>query len=348
MVLLLTALSLAGCQPGSSDSVGAPPSVEAHSKHRGITYEHAWGRRGRSHGYGSEASAQSLSRVQELGANWIAVTVFGFQSHPDATSFRWGGRRRDESDEGLRQVTEQARARGLRVMLKPHIWLRPPAWVGLIEPRNEVDFVAWFGAYREFILHYARLASALDIEAFCIGNELGGTTHRESEWRALITDVRAIYAGLLTYGAHTDEVESVSFWDALDSIGVSAYFPVANGPSPSRETMVKAWEPIRARLGRLAARWNRPVLFTELGYRSVDFAAQYPWKFDGTTPVNLQVQADAYTAFFDAMWSEPWLAGVYWWKWQSSLSDGGPEDDDYTPRGKPAEAVLQRYFSATD
>jgi hypothetical protein len=64
----------------------------------------------------------------------------------------------------------------------------------------------------------------------------------------------------------------------------------------------------------------------------------------GDAPVNLQVQADAYAAFFETVWRQPWFGGVYWWKWFSDPDDGGTENNDYTPRRKPAELVLQQYF----
>ena len=250
-----------------------------------------------------------------------------------------------ETDERLRAVTAQAKERGIYVMLKPHIWLRPPAWVGMVAAETETDWATWFGSYRAFILHYAALARDTEIEALCIGNELRGTTHREREWRDLIAEIKGVYDGVLTYGAHAEEVWDVPFWDALDYIGVSAYYALADTPSATRAEMVTAWEPHVARLERLSTRWDRPILFTELGYRSVDFAAQYPWKFDDTTSVNLQVQADAYGAFFEAVWPEPWFAGVHWWKWASSLDDGGSAgNDDYTPRSKPAEDVLKRFY----
>ena len=112
--------------------------------------------------------------------------------------------------------------------------------------------------------------------------------------------------------------------------------------------MVAGWEPHVTQLERLAILWNRPVLFTEIGYRSVDFAAQYPWKFDDTTAVNLQLQADAYAAFFEAVWPKPWLAGAHWWKWRSSLDDGGMTKDDFTPRSKPAEKILKQFYKAPE
>ena len=323
-------------------SVGGPT---VRTKHHGIAFEHAWGRRAASRGYGTTASGDSLSRLQTLGVNWISVIPFGFQRTPSDRTIRWSGSRFSETDERLRAVAAQAQERGISVMLKPHVWLRPPAWVGMVAPRTEADWTAWSGSYRMFILHYAALASDAGIDALCIGNELKGTTHREREWRDLIAEIRAVYDGVLTYGAHADEVWTLPFWDALDYIGVSAYFALANKPSPTRSEMVAAWKPHVARLERLSARWDRPVLFTEFGYRSVDFAAQYPWKFDGTTPVNLQLQADAYTAFFEAVWPKPWFAGVHWWKWRSSLDDGGSSNDDFTPRSKPAEQVLERFYS---
>jgi len=318
------------------------------TKHHGVAFEHAWGRRAASHGYGTTASGDSLSQLRTLGVNWISVIPFGFQRTPSDTAIRWVGSRFSETDERLRAVVTQAHERGIRVMLKPHVWLRPPAWVGEVAPRTEADWTAWFDSYRMFILHYASLARDAGIEALCIGNELKGTTHREKEWRNLIAEVRTVYDGALTYGAHADEVWTLPFWDGLDYIGVSAYFALADKPSPTRSEMVAGWRPHMVRLERLAARWDRPVLFTELGYRSVDFAAQYPWKFDDTTPVNLQLQADAYTAFFEAVWPEPWFAGVHWWKWRSSLDDGGTDNDDFTPRSKPAEDVLRQFYGTPE
>ena len=348
-IVVLGFLALAesiSVQPSQGGPIVGGPTVP--TKHHGIAFEHAWGRRAASRGYGTIASGDSLSRLQTLGVNWISVVPFGFQRTPSDTEIRRGGARFSETDERLRAVGVQAHERGISVMLKPHVWLRPPAWVGMVAPKTEADWAAWFGSYRSFILHYAALARDTGIEALCIGNELKGTTHREEEWRDLIAEIRDVYEGVLTYGAHADEVWTLPFWDTLDYIGVSAYFALSDKPSPTRSEMVAAWEPHVNRLARLAARWDRPVLFTELGYRSVDFAAQYPWKFDGTTPVNLRLQADAYTAFFEAVWPKPWFAGVHWWKWRSSLDDGGADNDDFTPRSKPAEEVLRQIYRISE
>lgn len=336
LALLSTGLPLSPFSPASRS---LPPVVREADKHKGMSYVHAW-RRAERRGYGSERSEASLERLRTLGVSWVSITPFGFQRTPQDTSIRWGGSRISESDERLRAVTRQAHALGLRVMLKPHVWLRPPDWVGLIEHRSERAWQTWFDAYAAFILHYARLAEETEVDALCIGNELARTTYREEDWRRVIGEIREVYAGPMTYGAVTEEVHDVPFWDALDYIGLSAYYPLVEAREPTRAALVQAWQPIVADLAALSGRWQKPIVFTELGYRSADFGAWRHWEITADAPTNLASQANAYAAFFETVWPQPWFAGVYWWKWFSFLEDGGPTDNDFTPRRKPAENAI--------
>jgi hypothetical protein len=339
--ILLGALALVTL-PGSSFDPRAV-RIPDDDKQRGVNYAHEWRHAG-DLGYGTQASADSLARLKAIGVTWIAITPFGFQATPDDQTIRWGGTRFSESDDRLRQVTAQAHAVGIHVLLKPHLWLRPPAWVGLIEQRSEEGWAAWFAEYRGFILHYARLAREAGMDGLSIGNELERTTGREREWRALVREIRQVYKGPLTYGATVQEFRRIRFWDALDFIGISAYFPLVDAANPGREALVTAWAPIVRELGDLSARWHKPIVFTEIGYRSADFGAWKQWEIGRTAPVNLPLQTNAYAAFFEAVWPQPWFGGAYWWKWFSFLDDGGPADNDYTPRGKPAERILEEGF----
>lgn len=75
-----------------------------------------------------------------------------------------------ETDEGLEVTTDLARERGLRTLLKPHIWLRHAgdgAWRGDIAMETEEDWRRWFESYRRLALHYAALAERLGIPAYC-------------------------------------------------------------------------------------------------------------------------------------------------------------------------------------
>jgi hypothetical protein len=330
--------------PAGVARTAAPPrDAFAEGKHRGICYAHAM-RPGR--GYGSGDSDASLRALAGMGVRWISITPFGFQRTSDATEIRWGGQRIAESDERLRAVTAQARALGLKVMLKPHIWLRPPAWPGTINHATDAAWAQWFAAYRPFILHYAALARDAGMDAFCIGNELQYASLRDREWRDVIAGVRGAYPGPITYGATAEEVTGVPFWDAVDFIGVSAYFPLVADRTPSRDALAGAWRPVSERLRALSARHGKRVVFTEIGYRSADFGAWRHWEIQDDAAVNMQAQANAYAAFFESVWGEEWMGGAYFWKWFSHPGHSGPGDNDFEFEGKPAAVIVSAAYRA--
>ena len=293
----------------------------------------------------------------DRGVNWIVQTPFGWQSNPSAPEVRgirgdrgWWG----ERDEGIARTTEHARTAGLRTLLKPHIWLtdrNDKTWRGDIAMDTEEDWREWFREYGEWILHYAALAERLGIEGLCIGTELGGTVHREAEWRALIAQIRAVYRGPLTYAANWDrEYLDVEFWDALDWIGVQAYFPLSDEEFPTTEQIARGWSSHLAPLEELSERTGRPIVFTELGYKSAAYTADEPWlwperRAEVTDPRAFEAQARAYDAFFSTVWPMDWVAGVYFWKWYPSTTlDRADLSGDFTPQEKPAAEVMTRWY----
>ncbi len=318
---------LAGC-------VTPAPEIK---KHRGLSFAAAQPQRG---GYGSPQSAQSLRKARELGVEWISVMPFGF--HTGTPALRFGGERVWESDDSLAAVTKQAHALDMKVMLKLHVWgraeLKMEAW-------GEAEWRAWFDDYGRFVEHYARIARDARMDALCIGNEQKVASSHDREWRALIAKARAIYAGPVTYGANFDEVFEVPFWDALDWIGVSGYFPLVPDATPSREALVAAWQPVLTKLEALSLKHRKPVLFTEIGYRSVDGAAWRQWEIPREAPANLEAQRVAYEAFFETVWPRPWVAGAYPWKWFSYPDHGGTRGNDYDFEGKPTAEVIRRAFT---
>lgn len=289
--------------------------------------------------YGSAGSVESLRALKAMGVNWISITPFGF--HRGTPELRWGGPNVWENDESLLAVTKQAHALGMKVMLKPHVWGREEA---SMDAWTEEQWRKWMADYERFAEHYATLARDANVDAFCIGNEQKRTSHLESDWRRIIAKARTIYRGPITYGANFDEIFRVPFWDAVDWIGVSAYFPLVDAPSPTRAELVKAWKPITDRLAELSKRQKKPIVFTEIGYRSCDGAAWRQWEIPRNAPLNLEVQATAYEAFFEAVWPQPWLAGAYPWKWFSYLGHSSPASNDFELEGKPAIGVITKNY----
>ena len=212
------------------------------------------------------------------------------------------------------------------------------------ETWTDAEWHTWFDDYARFAEHYARLARDAKADAFCIGNEQKIASRHEQEWRRIIERVRAIYKGPLTYGANFDEVFDIPFWDALDWIGVSGYFPLTPDATPDRATLIRAWQPVLAQLEQLAAREKKPILFTEIGYRSVQGAAWRQWEIPRDAAPDLEAQRNAYEAFFEIVWPRPWVIGAYPWKWFSYLDHGRKDGNDYDIEGKPAEGVVRRVY----
>lgn len=302
--------------------------------------------------------SKSFDELAALGVEWIVQTPFGWQEAHDKPEFRivtadhvhWG-----ETDVGLVGTTRLARTKGIRTVLKPHIWLRRSrdgstegAWRGEIAMTNEEDWERWFELYSEFITHYARLAEANDIELLCIGTELHQTAvQRPENWRRIIREIRSVYSGELTYAANWHrEFEEIEFWDELDYIGIQAYFPLSEEASPSAASIETGWSLALKTIERVQSRFQKPVLFTEVGYKSTADGLVRPWEWHATTEAatheaGLDTQALAYEVFFTTVWQRPWMAGAFWWKWFAADHSAR---DAFSPQGKPAEDVLGRWY----
>jgi hypothetical protein len=100
-------------------------------------------------------------------------------------------------------------------------------------------------------------------------------------------------------------------------------------------------------------RYGKPVLFTEIGYRSDPDGAAKPrvWPRDPRAQAaegDLRLQADCYEAFFHTFWDEEWFAGAFFWKWYPALpTDERATNVDYSPQGKPAGQVLARWYGGS-
>lgn len=220
------------------------------------------------------------------------------------------------------------------------------------------DWEAWFSSYSAYMLSMASLAVSENVDLFVVGTELSTTESQEYLWRKLIAEIRNITDTAptkisLSYGANwSPGPDNVRFWDAVDYIGVDAYYPLAKTAGSTVEELVDSWgstsKPgsILADIKNLSNAYNnKPVLFLELGYTST--AACAVGNHAGGVR-NLQAQADAYTAFFKAVYQQPWFAGVFFWDWETNPNGGGRCDgggDSFTPQGKPAEYVMRTYFN---
>ncbi len=321
---------------------GRSPGVISVPRQRGVAFD----------GYRGTPTPDDFAAVRALGTTHIALWPYGFMNaYTDPAVYRFERPDTDWSltDTGLLETARLARDAGLAVIVLPTLEdFRDGHWRGEVRMADSASWAAWFASYGEFVLHYADLAERMHAVGFSVGTELRETVRRETEWRRLIAEVRGRFSGWITYAGNWDDYANVPWWDALDAIGVQAYFELGDpgpGSLPERVQRLRAeWAPIARDLARVSERWDRPVLFTEIGYKSHTASTARPWRWEIEGDPDAELQAAAYEAAFATFWDLPWFAGFYWWKWHPV---GAPVRDrrrNFTPQGKPAEEVMKRYY----
>ncbi|MGM0557184.1 MAG: glycoside hydrolase family 113 [Myxococcota bacterium] len=323
----------------------------------GVCLAHSWQNDGH-HGYGTAASAQTLDHLSALGVGWVSLTPFSWMPSQQAPEIRGehNGSMPEaaENESRVSGVIEQARARGIRTVLKPHIWIRGGAYRGDIEPRDErgeLAWSAWWDSYDAFITYYARQAAELDIPVFFVGVELESAIAAAPErFLETIARVREVYDGELAYSANWDEEQPDRIWSALDYIGVQFYPPLSDAKEPSTDELS---ESIRAHLQpwtALSRRTDRPVIISEVGFRAAPNAAKNPHHWPERTDedgkrVDQDLQRRAYVALFSEIAASDRLRGVFIWKYFTYAQTDERRAYGFSPRNYAAEDVLERAYS---
>ncbi|QRM88257.1 glycoside hydrolase [Lacinutrix sp. WUR7] len=294
---------------------------------------------------------EHVNPVKDINANFAAVMPFGFireLEHPEVvynTERQWYG----ESRVGAEQYAKSLEAKGIKIMIKPQIWVSRGQFTGYIKMESETDWEKLESSYSSFILEYAKLAQEINADIFCVGTELEQfVTNRPAYWSALIVEIRKVYKGKLTYAANWDEFKRTPFWSQLDYIGVDAYFPVSASKTPTVAECLEGWKMHKSVIKEISDRYKKPILFTEFGYRSADYAGKEPWNSErGLDVVNLEAQNNTTIALFDTFWKEDWFAGGFVWKWfHDHANVGGEKNNRFTPQNKPVEKIIKAYFQA--
>ncbi|MFC4102002.1 glycoside hydrolase family 113 [Paenibacillus xanthanilyticus] len=285
-----------------------------------------------------EAERSMTLMAERLGVNWTAISFGALQDHPQATEIKFEEEPTVTDDE-VRGAIRQAKSLGLKVVLKPVVNCRNGTWRAHInffdiDVPCEPKWSDWFASYTRFMLHYARIAEEMGADMLCIGCEMVQTDRREREWRQLIADVREVYSGPITYNCDKYQENQVAWWDAVDIISSSGYYPIDD------------WEAQLDRIEPTVRKFGKPFFFMEAGCPSREGSPYVPndWGLEGAP--SEQAQADWYAAAFAACDARPWVQGFMLWDWPPKLY--APEDaagnDDYCMYAKKAEPIVRDYY----
>jgi len=297
--------------------------------------------------------ADPMPPVKAVNADWIAVIPYGYtrpgRAHVSFNiDWQWWG----EKIEGTAHTIKSAHAAQLKVMLKPQVYM-PGSWVGDLQYKTNEKWKKWETDYEKYILTMAQLADSLDVEMLCIGTEFAKSTAQRSQfWQQLIRKIRDIYTGKLIYAANWDDYENIPFWQQMDYIGINTYFPLDKNKTPTISDLRKAWQPYARKMENFAFKQNKPIIFTEYGYLTVDGCAYNTWELEAKIkrlPRNEQAQANAIEALLTEFKQYDWWQGGFLWKWFPNGQGGeGYNDRDYTPQGKQAEEILRKCYGEID
>jgi hypothetical protein len=242
---------------------------------------------------------------------------------------------------------------GLNVSLKFFVdvdYNKGSYWRAYIDPANRE---IWFKNYTTFVKKYAQIAEQYNVKTLSIGTELyylakDSTTYNTIGWNNLIKDIRNVYSGKLTYGYnHSGENDNgeLKFIENLDFVGISGYYPVTNNPNATAAEIEANWDVIvKNNLDPIYNRYKKPIVFTELGYRSITSAGITPWDSNISGTLSVQTQANLYEGLIRSLSKVSYFQGWHLWDWGVTSNDGGLNDKAYTPQNKPAEKVLAKYY----
>lgn len=300
--------------------------------------------------FASDAMMRSLDSLKSTGANSVALIIPYYQANRQSTDMypSWN----TPTDEALSKAIDYAHSIGLKVMLRPHLETDYIEWRGNIDPAP-ADREAWFNSYANMLYHYGRIAQTHGVEDFAIGAELLHMTNpyydqkNTDYWKNIISRMRRLYTGKLTYSANRDfEVDVIEFWPELDYIGLSAYYDLYHAQNNSVEELKKSWDQWRSGVVQpIKEKFNKDVIITELGYRSIEGSYKQPWNWSTDGNYSEQDQANAYEATFSYWNDYPWLKGMYLWRWEINAPAPNSGDKDYSPQNKLAQTVITRWWS---
>lgn len=287
-------------------------------------------------------SRESLRMMkEELAASHVILPITVTQAHPQSTKIDW------QSDNALidaevKGMIAYAQGIGLKVILKPMVNVADGTWRAHInffdyDVPCEPTWSQWFDSYREYLNHYAKLAEETGCVMLVIGCELVNSDRREAQWRETISQIRQHYNGLLTYNCDKYQENNLTWWDAVDVISSSGYYPIDK------------WEQELDRIEQVVNHYQKPFFFCEVGCPSREGSQYLPndWSFSGE--VSMIAQSRWFEKMFTACDKRNWIQGFGIWDWKARLysREMALKDDDYGVYGKPAAAIIREFYKST-
>src|ERR1700679_3900803 len=113
------------------------------------------------------AATTSTDQLVQTSANYASVLVTQYVQTGTSTTIAPDSMKTPLDDQ-VAFAIQGFHNQGMKVFLKPHVDSIDGTWRGAFEPTSTA---AWFASFQTFIVHYAQLAQANNVEGLVIGTE---------------------------------------------------------------------------------------------------------------------------------------------------------------------------------
>lgn len=257
-------------------------------------------------------SNRIFNYIVGLGANSVGIDFYFFTNGVDPTE-AYGVRSRTPSPEIIGQIAADARAHGLRVLIRPllnedNIIDARGDWRGSIQPPS---LRAWFASYFRFLRPYFIAAQRAGVTSFNVGSELDSLAPDKAEWTSLKTKAARLFSGQLEYAVNYGRWQEDPPYEPVPDAAVDAYPQLGLGDHATVRRMTAAW-----------VQWlrNQPesvlrkTVLQEVGIAAAAGAYAQPAKIaPAGTPLDISVQTKWFEAACAAA-KRTGMAGIYFYE----------------------------------
>ena len=233
-------------------------------------------------------------------------------------------------------------------------------------------WLEWFLCYERFILNYADFAQRNNIEVFIFGGDSilpalpngrlsngnpSNTPYDFPErWDALVDKVQDKYSGQIIFSLPSYRAEEIDheFLGKVDAIMVENASALTSSYSPSIDDLKYRFAQILDQsIYKIYDHFQRPIIIG-IKYPSIDGSAsdcinlEYPClelvesRSSDSLSIDLNEQADIYTAILDTIIDREWITGVVSQGYYPAVI---VKDTSISARGKSSMDVLSYYYN---
>ena len=274
----------------------------------------------------------------------------------------------------LEQAIFEAKQNKLEIILYPHVRFSQPQWWDTAA-KDEDWWNKWFENYSRYLLHFAEIAENSGVSSLIIGepdsepswpktvaadeSKRSAPPYAQDQWSSLIENIRMKFSGPLLWAVNYPKGLAIepALLSQVDAVYVICEVPVSDSSTPAQGDMAKTFTNIfDKKIFPFHENINKPI-WIGLTYPSIDGAARgcvkqnekcIPVKQFFDIPSNssdsyldLQEQADIYSAALIAINQEVWIEGVIS---RGFYPPASLKDNSYSIHGKPASDVLWYWF----